>query len=321
VVVTPSVVGAADPPPSAERLRSAADEYDKGRRFYQAGDYEQAAVHFENAYSDAPRAEPLRNAIRSRRLAKQLARAATLASLAASKYEGDATTMSLVQEVLAEASPKLHLATIHCKPECSVAVDGRVVSLSDATDVKVHLDPGAHTIVVSWPGDRTKQSKVDATAGGKNDIPFEAPPPKAAASGDSAAESSPKPLPPVVFFVGSGLTAVGLVATIVSGIDAANNPGTDAVRRDCVGQGESCPTYQQGKDAEARTNVLLGLTAGVALATAVVGVFFTQWDPVPTRKGERPPRPLPNAGPRGPELSPQIGVDAQGGSLGVSGRF
>jgi hypothetical protein len=44
-----------------------------------------------------------------------------------------------------------------------------------------------------------------------------------------------------------------------------------------VGQGEACPTYQRGKSAELRTNVVLGATAGVGLVTAVIGVFFTEW--------------------------------------------
>jgi hypothetical protein len=302
-----------EPPPSAERLRSAAEEYDKGRRFYQANDFEQAAVHFENAYNDAPRAEPLRNAIRSRRQAKQLSRAATLAALAASKYADDPTTMSLVNEVLGEATPKLHRTSVQCKPACALAADGRVVGFSEATDTRVFLDPGPHTIVVSWPGDRTKQIKVDATAGGKSDYSVEAPPPKpqvgSGGGGGTVVDTGPppqtKPLPPLVFFIGAGLTVGAGAATIISGIDAKNNPGVDAVRRDCVGLGESCPTYQQGKNAETRTNVLLGVTAGLAVATAVVGIFFTQWQE-PVKKGS---------------LAPFVGSGDGGGSAGVSGRF
>src|SRR5207247_7186520 len=92
----------ASPAPSAERIRSAAEEYDMGRRAFIANAFEQAAVHFENAYSDAPPAEALRNAIRARRAAKQGARAATLASLAAIHYGSDATTMALVNETPAD---------------------------------------------------------------------------------------------------------------------------------------------------------------------------------------------------------------------------
>jgi hypothetical protein len=38
-----------------------------------------------------------------------------------------------------------------------------------------------------------------------------------------------------------------------------------------------CPAYQEGLSAQLRTNIALGVTGGMALATAVVGIFFTQW--------------------------------------------
>src|SRR5688500_1803343 len=84
-----SPVLAQDTQPSPERIKAAADEFDRGRRAYLAKDYEQAAVHFENAYRDAPSAPTLRLAIRARRDAKQLARAATLATIAQAKYPED----------------------------------------------------------------------------------------------------------------------------------------------------------------------------------------------------------------------------------------
>src|SRR5450432_2394137 len=73
-------------PPSAERIRSGAAEYDAGGGAFMENKYEEAAIHFENAFHDAPRAEALRNAIRARKDAKQFARAATLAALAERIY-------------------------------------------------------------------------------------------------------------------------------------------------------------------------------------------------------------------------------------------
>src|SRR3954470_2403615 len=104
----------ADDTPSAERLKSAADEYDRGRRAFLADDFEGAGVHFENAYRDAPRAETLRLAIRARRKAKQLARAATLAAVAAERYPNDAPTAQLAKETLDEAGPQLHEYLFEC---------------------------------------------------------------------------------------------------------------------------------------------------------------------------------------------------------------
>src|SRR4051812_38288479 len=99
---------AADTAPTAEGLRSAAKEYDEGRRLFVSGEFEQSAIHFENAFNDAPRAEALRNAIRARVAAKQFARAAALAYTAQVRYPDDAATLTLARETLAAAEPKLH---------------------------------------------------------------------------------------------------------------------------------------------------------------------------------------------------------------------
>jgi hypothetical protein len=313
--------------PSAERLKSAAEEYDRGRRAYLANDFEQAAIHFENAYNDAPRAEALRNAIRARTQAKQLARAATLSALAQSLYASDAATMELATATLKEAKTKLHEVRISCTPECGVAADGRVVSLTDSKTFVVFLDPGAHDLAVSWSGDRTKAAHIDARAGGSDDLTLEAPaptappptatvttaptvapPPTTTATGPETPPPSRKPLGRVPFFIGAGLTVVGVGATIASGIDAQNNPGVDAVKRDCVGQGESCPTYKKGVDAQTRTNVILAATGGVALVTAVIGVFFTQWSDVPPEK-------------KAAFRALDVQVLQRGASLGISGDF
>jgi hypothetical protein len=66
-------------------------------------------------------------------------------------------------------------------------------------------------------------------------------------------------------------------ATVLSGIDAKNHPGVDAVRLACAGKDTRCPEYQEGKSAELRTNVLLGAAAGALVITGVIGIFFTRW--------------------------------------------
>src|SRR4051794_39715037 len=83
--------------PSAERIKSAAAEYDAGRRAFTDGKFEDAAVHFENAYHDAPNAQTLRNAIRARKQGGQLARAATLAIIAQQSYSDDEPTQQIVK--------------------------------------------------------------------------------------------------------------------------------------------------------------------------------------------------------------------------------
>ena len=303
--------------PGADRIRSAAAEYDAGRRAFTDAKFEEAAIHFENAYHDAPRAEALRNAIRARKEAKQFARAATLAALAESSYAEDAPTMVLVRETLAESAPKLHKVTLLCSPACGVTADGRAVALDDTSKLAFYLSPGAHDLVVSWPGDRLKAAKVNAVAGGEEELKLEAPPLVLTAVVGPAmgpvgpAEPPPakeKPLGPVVFFIAAGVTVLGAGATILSGIDAKNNPGVDAVRRDCAGMGESCPTYQKGRDAQFRTNVILGGTIGAGAITAVVGTFFTRWS---TARRE----------PNRAAFAPFAAFGSASGTAGVRGSF
>jgi hypothetical protein len=275
-----------DAPPNAERLRSAASEYDAGRRAFGEKDFEGAAAHFENAFHDAANASALRSAIRARRKANQLARAATLATLADVRYPKDAATAAVVREVLKESRAKLDRVTLRCTPDCGVAADGRAISLEDGPEAVFYLDPGPHSLVVSWSGDRTKTAPVTATAGGDENLSFEAPaaaPPPAPVVAQVApvaqpqALPPPKPLPPAIFYSAAGLTVAAVAATVWSGVDAENNPGPAAVRRDCVGRGTSCPEYQAGLSAQLRTNVLIGVSAGLGAATGVLGVFFTRF--------------------------------------------
>lgn len=273
--------------PSPERLKSAAEEYDKGRRAYIANEYEQAATHFENAYRDAPRAEALRSAIRARGSAKQPARAATLAAFAQAKYASDSGTMELANKTVQDLSPSLHALVVRCQPECSVLSDGRLATLTEGTSQTVYLEPGAHEVIVAWSGDRSHRARVVGKAGGREELTLTAPvekkPPPAVTGGvvSTPVKDTPKEpakgLSPVVFFVAGGVTLVAAGATVWSGIDTLENPGKDAVRRDCAGQDETCPTYQKGRDAQLRTNVLIGVTGGLAVVTGVIGVFFTRW--------------------------------------------
>ena len=297
--------------PSAERIKSAAAEYDAGRRAFTDGKFEDAAVHFENAYHDAPNAQTLRNAIRARKQAGQLARAATLAIVAQQNYSDDEPTQQIVKETLAEAGPKLFKLSVSCDQDCGVAADGRVVSLEDAKRFSIFLQPGPHSVVVSWPGDRSKSLDVKAREGQALEQSFVAPPmpvvqnPNPNIGGGTTTtlteQPSNKPFGPAVFITLLSLTAISGGILVWSGIDTINNPGTQAVKDGCVGQGESCPLYQQGLQAQTRTNVLIGVTGGLGLLT-FVSVFLTQWS-----------HPHKEA----PKVEALIGP----GTLGLAGRF
>lgn len=325
-------IGSAQAPDTggASAVEFAASEHARGYQAYLKKDYEAAAVHYENAFFSVPNPAELRNAIRARRDAKQYARAATLASLAHRKFPDDAATKKAADDAITEAKRFVQELTIACTLECGVVADGKVVTIERAKEVRFFLDPGKHEIVVGWAEERAKTIPFDAKAGASETIKVEAPPvpvkPAPSASSISTptptptptptststapstaiAPPAPKPFGPAVFYTGVGLTVVAAGVTILSGIDARNNPGVDAVKKNCVGLGESCPDYQKGRDAQFRTNVLIGVTGGLGVVTAVVGLAFTQW-------GGKPAEPA-----RGSvRVEPTVGL----GQVGVRGSF
>jgi hypothetical protein len=265
-----------------DQVQFAAQEHDLGYRAYVAKSFDDAATHFENAFFAAPNPAELRSAIRARREAGQLARAATLSAIAAGRYPEDAALAKLAAETISQARPKTHEVHVVSPLECNVAVDEKVVVSQKARDYSFFVDPGKHELVFGWGDGRSKTVPLDAKAGASQVLRLDPPPMPVKPPPEQPAVPpvATRPLGPVVFLIGAGLTAAGVGVTIWSGLDTQKNPGTAAVKADCVGQGTSCPEYQQGLSSQLRTNILLAATGGVAALTAVTGLFLTQWSHV-----------------------------------------
>jgi hypothetical protein len=106
------------------------------------------------------------------------------------------------------------------------------------------------------------------------------------------------------------VTVVLAGVAVWSGLDTQKNPGTAAVKAQCVGLGTSCPAYQDGLSKERRTDGLWIGTAAVGVLTGVAAAFFVDWggEPSPPAQGSLRIRPL-------------AGATPSGASLGVSGDF
>jgi hypothetical protein len=119
-----------------------------------------------------------------------------------------------------------------------------------------------------------------------------------------------------VFWVGAGLTAVATGVTVWSGLHTLSNPGTDRIREECgVGQTE-CAAYQEGLSNQRRTNVLIGVSAGLGLSTILIGALATDWgagSAAHASAGASPPK-------QGARLEPWLIVE-NGALLGAKGRF
>ena len=188
--------GAALAEPSPQQVKKAAEQFDLGVKSAQAGDLEAAAVHFENADREAPSDATLRAAIRARKDAKQLARAATLAELALVRHPDKPDLKAFAEGVLS-ATKGLHKVVVSCKPACELVVDKRLVHGEASTKVALYLDPGKRVVVAGW-GDRSVAKDVTAAADGSSALSFTPPEaaPKPAATSEpvvAPAASAPEP--------------------------------------------------------------------------------------------------------------------------------
>lgn len=296
----------------ASSVQRAAEHFDEGSRAFQSNRFEQAASHFEAAFSAVPNARALRNAMRARDLADQPARAATLAALGLSRYPEDAETMKTASELLAKHGQALAYFNVRCVSRCLIAANGLMIVGGVDTQHSVYLKPGKVRFIASFENGGEAEQSMVARAGATVDIEL-APERRPA---DATAETGAPPsalgqLPeskrkskreehseeralraPVAlsarndsaWYESRGLFATAMVATaavggvtIWSGIDTLNDPGKDGVRAACVGLGTDCPEYQRGLEKQNRTNILIGATAGAGFVTLLVGSLLTDF--------------------------------------------
>ncbi len=303
---------------SADDVKKAGDEFDQGKRAYKNKNWVDAAEHFEAADGLAPSPIAIEWAMRARDKADQLDRAATLASITKTRHADRADLVKLADGLLKRARGKLAEVKVHCAPACGLVIGTKLVPGGPTTDRVLFLPPGSAELHASWSGGRTRTAQVLGAKGTPEEVSFTAPPeekvgtaePAVGGAVTSAGKSDSKPtaqttssgerpekdkpheeagsgLPPVIFFIGAGLTAAAGGVTIWSGLDTQKNPGADRVREECAGQGENCALYQDGLKRQRRTNVLLAVTGGLALTTTVIGALFTNWKGAPEEKAAR----------------------------------
>jgi hypothetical protein len=334
-LITTSVgASAEDAEPSPGDIKRAAQAFDIGRQSYKAKDWVVAAEQFEAADGYAPSSAALELAIRARRNAEQLDRAATLSALALERHPDEADLSSLANEILEQARSELHEVTVSCDEPCELVVDNKLVPGRRATRRTLFLAPDAgFTLRASWSGQRTADEAVLTTAGGSSLSEFAAPVEEPADVPPPAPDPVDDPLPfdddvgrdsgvgersggwsPAVFWIGAGLTAVAGGITVWSGVDTMNDPGAERVRDECAGQGDACELYQTGVAKQNRTNVLIGATAGLGVVTILVGALATDWSGGKSSsersQGER----------RAASITPWIGL-GDGAWVGATGRF
>jgi hypothetical protein len=265
---------------SAEDRQAAGRAYNRGSAAYLAEDWPEAARWFEMAHRLAPAAPALVQAVRAHRLAGNELRAATLSLRLLTSYPNAEPARATAREVLEAYASQFFRVDVVCE-ECTLELDGAVL---EHTSFFVTPDE-PHTIRASFPTGEVEE-QISGGAGEQRELPFDAPPPTVA--GDLTAEADPVTSPPPtttrhegddgqessglspVFFIASAALTVGAGAVLVwSGLDALAG----------VDEYEMNPTAEAlaaGQSKELRTNVMIGVTAGLA-ATTLVFAIFTDW--------------------------------------------
>lgn len=330
--------------PTPDDIKRAARAFDIARTAYSAEDYETAADQFETADGHAPSPVALQWAIDSHHQAGHAARAATLAALARQRHPDVTELIEVADQVIADTESELVEVQIACDQPCELFVDNKIVHGRRATARTLYLDPGEYTLKASFgPGRLSKAETVTGQADDTVSVLFslpglgnldseeeslegmEDPFADEPATDDPFADSSsrqPKVAQsggwtPAVFWVGASLTAVGGAVTTWSGLDTQANPGRDVVRAECRGEGTDCDAYQDGLRRQKRTNILLGVTGGLAAFT-VVAAILTDWSSTEPAPEEGHERRSPRRAAWSVEPWMSIGDGAQ---LGATGRF
>lgn len=256
-------------------VQAAAAAFAQGQRAQLRRDYARAAELFELADQSAPSPEALRSAIRNHAQAGQRARAATLASVAMGRYEGDRQTERVATPILREAETALGRVMIRCEPACALTLDGSAVWHEPITTLLLYVDPGEHRIAGSFSGSPSDERAMTLAAGQSETLSF-TPPPAPEPEPEPVQPPEPEPEPiaaparggvhPAAFGVLAGVTAVGLGLTIWSGVDTL-------AARDAYVMSPTEQGYNDGVLLEVRTNALLFSTIAFGIASFVLAFF------------------------------------------------
>jgi len=288
---------------SVEDRAEAADAYDQGTSAYLSERYETAAHWFERAYRLVPTPTALLQAVRAHDKAGNSIRAANLALQLDDSYRLDERAKQVVDLVIASVAPASVLINAECTTQCTLELDGALVEhpkffvTSDVEhSLKAAFEHGETSMFVQGAPGEVRTVKLVAPT----------PPP-------------PPPIPRWAFFSSLGATLALGAVTVWSGVDAnkgvsayesaarsAHSPGINTGASPSP-QDQAQSLLDEGQSKERRTNILIGVTAGMAVSTVVLGVF-TNW------KGE-------SREASSKRIEPSVGLSNKGGGVSIKGHF
>ncbi len=273
----------------AQRRQGAAAAFDRGTAAFLDEDYATAARWFEMANNLAPAAPALLQAIRSHAEAGNRQRAGTLALRLIARFPDADASITEAQAIIDSVRADYVLVEVTCDAECAVELDGTLQShpaffLEPDRDYEIGAGFDSGTVTESVAGDAGEQRTLHLVRPeGPVLVPDTTPPEgtglgQGSGSGSGStgvASSDPESggVSPALFYVGLALT-VGAGATLAwSGVDTLN--AADEYEQ-TVAAGDITTAramLDDGQKKELRTNVLIGVTAGLAALTVVFAII------------------------------------------------
>lgn len=285
--------------PSPDDIAEASRLYEQGTAAHAAGRFDAAARAFAAADDRVPDAAALEAALLAVLETDDAVLATRLATRTA-RAPFDEALSELAERARRRFADRVGRVVVHCDG-CAAEVDGERIVPGIASVVEV----GTHEVTIAV-GARTERRSITVEPSSiVTLLPVASPEPVA----PDPVVPSPEPASPATtgpspawFWVGVGLTGAALGGTIASAVDTASK------RADFEAE-PSPPLAEAGEAAQLRTNALIGVTAGLAVITGVVGLFVVDWgddagasSPPPARAGLGPPRIRLSVGPLGASL-------------------
>ena len=260
--------------------RMASEAYERGATAYDAGDYATAARELARADALVPNAVALELALRSAARADDAPFAMLLVERAEQR-QGTGTLAQTATETRNAFVTRVAVLQVHCpaRRACRASMDGEPIAIG----VRRWVKPGDHAIEL------TVDNKLES-----RHVRVE---PQQELSVESAVAPAPEPVfPPIApavqpepdgglspwwFWGGVALTAVAGGVLIWSAVDTKN-------KYDTFQQAEP-PTLAMQEDGEAaklRTNIFVGITSALGVATAAFGIFAVRWSDAPASADE-----------------------------------
>jgi hypothetical protein len=269
---------AAPIPPGTGAQADAGQHFTLGVAAFRRGDFGVAAEEFDRAHAIAPHYDASWNAAQAWEREQDLARAANRYRDYLRESPLDAPDRSKAEAALTRLFPRLARIEIHAPESFRIEIDGeRTLALS------VYVYPGMHEIVATG-GEQAQQNHLVVKAGDVQSVLFAETEPHLRLDRDTPPGNRPPTdfaqhphgsvggggLSPWFAVVGGTCTLVALGFTAWSGVDTLS-------ARDEFLAHPNQTTLDQGRSRELRTNVAIGITAGLGAVTLVTSLFFVQW--------------------------------------------